>query len=112
MFSLVAIILCTVSMPFINISISVTSPAIIRPATEINIIHSNVNGIIRVISIAENQKVIKNQTLFIIADEVSDEKLKIYQAKVDELKFIIADLEVLTSLESSRPQLKTSLYRL
>ncbi len=108
--ALIAVGACIASMPLINIFVSVSSPAIIRPATEINTIRSNVNGRIRVINIVENQKVKKGEALFIISDEVSDEKTKIYQAKVKELELIIADLEALTSSRQLPPQLQTSLY--
>jgi membrane fusion protein, peptide pheromone/bacteriocin exporter len=99
------------ALPFLSTQISVQSTAIIRPATEINVVRSSVTGRVKFINMNENQGVHRDEVLLTISNETNDEKIIILEAKLNELSSFVSDLETLVSSQHPANRLRTSLYK-
>lgn len=100
-----------ISMPFTHISISVKSPALIRPATEISPVRSLVSGRLKESFIRENQSVTKDDILYVIESDVLSEKEKNLISKIEDTKRHLFDLQNLLTLVSPLKDLLTPLQQ-
>ena len=95
---------------FIQIPISVSSQAVIRPTSEISVIHSPVTGIVKESFARENLFVKKAELLFRIESEVQRDREKQLILKKAELQQFVSDLSGLLSGNGAQT-LRTSLYK-
>jgi membrane fusion protein, peptide pheromone/bacteriocin exporter len=102
--------LTLLSLSWITVSISVKSPALLRPAIEISAIRSLVNGRIKESFLRENQTVKKGDVLYVIESEVL-EKEKYLALKIKDTKGFVSDLENLVSTPVHTHDLITPLFR-
>jgi membrane fusion protein, peptide pheromone/bacteriocin exporter len=86
-------VLTLIGLPYINISISVKSSALIRPASEITPIRSLVSGRLKESFIIENQSVKKGEVLYVIESDVHTEKEKFLSVKIADANMLIADIK-------------------
>lgn len=104
--------ICLVSvLPFIAVSITATSPALIRPTTEISMIKSPSSGRIKESFIQENQQINKGDILYTIESEIINEKEKLLHVKKEDAKHFIADVQFLIQPPAKSQALQTSLYQ-
>lgn len=114
--SLIYLIFCALvvisfgSLWFINIPISVSSQAVIRPSSEISPIRSLVNGRVKESFVKENLFVKKGETLYTVESEVQKEREKLLTIKKADAKQFISDLTNLVDPKTTK-ELSTSLYR-
>ena len=78
-----AIISAIISLPFINVTITVQGRGIIRPIAEKSEVTSLVSGIVTEITVKENQKVKKGDNLLSIKKDNLTNKIK--QVKYDKV---------------------------
>jgi multidrug resistance efflux pump len=98
---IISILAGLTALPFISIDINIKSQALIRPASEISLIKSLVNGRVKKIFIVENQYINKGDTLYIVESDIIEEKEKYIHSKIRETTDFIGDLHILILYESS-----------
>lgn len=103
-------VLAFVSLFFVEVHVSEQAPAIVRPATEVSVVRSMVNGRIRACKVKENDLVQAGDVLFIIDSPILLEKENELVRKRREIRAFIDDLHLLTS-SIETPVLHTPLYR-
>jgi membrane fusion protein, peptide pheromone/bacteriocin exporter len=108
---LTIITLALLSLSWITVSISVKSPALLRPAIEIITIRSLVNGRIKESFLRENQTVQKGDVLYVLESDVHLEKEKHLTLKIRDTEDFVSDLENLMNIRSQIPDLITPLFR-
>ncbi len=110
-----AILIIGCCLPLFTISISVKSPALIRPTSEISAIRSLVNGRIKQSFIIENKAVKKDETLYMIESEVMTERETLLFSKIDDIKLFVSDFKNLLSKDPNpkviySPMLRQSFF--
>ncbi len=108
------VVCCLVALPLLSVSVSVKSSGILKTASEINLLKSPASGRIEVVSVRENENVVKGQLLFAVQSPLIDEKLRFAENRAREAESFIADLK--TILSEGQGNLKsvdvlTSLYK-
>ena len=102
-------------LPFLLINVTVKSPGILRPATEMNQLKATSAGIVKQVLVKENAEVKKGQLLFEVRLPILEEKESYLNNKVKEIKRFQQDLDRLTDPNRSDPNevsgLLTPLYR-
>jgi len=86
-----------VSLPFINVDVTVQSQGIIRPSNEITSINSPVNGQIEKLFFLENEHVEKGDTLFVLESNHLNQKQNTSQERLKEINQLLNDLKVLST---------------
>ena len=74
------------SLPFLKVDVSVNTPALIRPSSEVNTIRSISSGRIKESYMFENKKVRKGDVLYIIESEILTEQEKYATEEVNSTK--------------------------
>lgn len=117
-YSVVLLSICAgvVALPFIDVSITVQSPAVIRPSTEKTTIHSLVNGIVDRSFVKENTIVKRSDTLYILENNLLLERETYLNQRTLELSSFLEDINALTSCLAENtsctfPDLRTLYYR-
>ncbi|MBT1705311.1 HlyD family secretion protein [Chryseosolibacter indicus] len=108
------IITALFSLPFISISVTIHSHALIRPSTEVTSIRSLANGTLKESFVKENQLVRSGDILYKIENNVLNEKEKFLEKKKEETLNFSKDLSILIHHSASNttlPSLKTSFYQ-
>jgi membrane fusion protein, peptide pheromone/bacteriocin exporter len=113
--TVIVFLVLVVSLPIVTIPISVKSPALIRPTSEISAIRSLVNGRIKQSFIIENKAVKKDETLYMIESEVMTERETLLFSKIDEIKLFVSDFKNLLSKDPNpkviySPMLRQSFF--
>ena len=102
-------------LPFLFIDVTVKSPGIIRPATEVSHLKATSSGILKKIFVRENSEVMKGQLLFEVSSPALEEKELYWNAKTKEINQFLQDLDRLTDPNLSNPdemsEIITPLYR-
>jgi membrane fusion protein, peptide pheromone/bacteriocin exporter len=89
------------ALPYLKTDVSVRSPALIRPASEVNTIRSIASGRVKETHIAENKRVKEGDLLFVLESETLNEQENFYKNKIALTETFIADAELL--LATSKP---------
>ncbi|PWJ53594.1 HlyD family secretion protein [Dyadobacter jejuensis] len=109
-----AIILALFSLPFIYIDISVESRGSLRTSNEKTELRSLVSGVIRNVSVSENQSVSKGKVLYEISSQELSSRIQLNRDQQDQKNAYIHDLEKLVKLDKSGLYMEhvfgTSLY--
>lgn len=98
-------------LPLFTISISVKSPALIRPTSEISVIRSLINGRIRQSFITENKSVVKGETLYVIESEVLAERQKLLTSKIEDIKLFVSDFRNLLNKDPNPKLINSPMLR-
>lgn len=93
---LCAIFLMGLSLPFIKIGLYASSPGMIRPSKERNLITSPISGKISTVYITENDLVKKGDTLIRLDDTSVSYKINLISEQIEYLHQYIHDLEKLS----------------
>lgn len=93
-----------------SIAISVGSPAIIKPSSDVSILKSFTSGKVKESFVHENIYVKRNQTLYILDSEILNEQERTLTAKGDDIRRFTEDLNALLNNEDSK-QITTSFYQ-
>jgi multidrug resistance efflux pump len=108
-------VLTLVSLPYLKTDISVRSSALIRPASEVNIIRSISSGRVKETYIAENKKVKEGDLLYVIESETLNEQESYFREKITIKETFIQDAKsVITASKdqaNATPSLTNALYR-
>ncbi len=104
------------SLPFLKVDVSVNTPALIRPSSEVNTIRSISSGRIKESYMFENKKVRKGDVLYIIESEIlteqekyATEEVKLHEMSIGDLRTLIASAD--KGRAASVPLFKNALYR-
>ncbi len=95
MILLISLLLIGAALPFIKIDLYTTSPGMIRPSKERNLITSPINGKIDDVRIGENSSVKEGDTLVILDDSSISQELALIEEQTDTLKLYIKDLKLM-----------------
>src|SRR6266571_1102180 len=71
-----------ISLPFLKTDVSVRSSALIRPASEVNIIRSISSGRVKEVYLIENKKVKEGDLLYVIESETLNEQEHFHSGKI------------------------------
>lgn len=88
------------ALPFIEIDLYTTSPGMIRPSKERNVVTSPINGKIKEVLTTENAFVEKGDTLVTLDDLSVSQQIKLQQEELDSLKRYVDDLKLMSNPES------------
>lgn len=118
------LIVAAISLPFLQVDISVTSPGLIRPASITSTIQSVHTGQIKESYLSENKTIHKGDLLFVIESQSLAEQWKHYTEKITlkenlihDARMIIAssfqyrDLSKNWNTSTTLPAFRTSVYR-
>jgi HlyD family secretion protein len=92
-------------MPYLKTDVSVRSSALIRPASEVNVIRCISSGKIRETYAGENKKVKAGELLYVIDSETLNEQEDFFQEKISIKKSLAEDVELV--IEASKTPLAT-----
>ncbi len=95
---LLSIFCIALALPFIKIDLYTSSPGMIRPSKERNLITSPINGKINDVLIVENSSVKKGDTLVTLDDSSVSIELGLAKEQLDSLKLYIHDLKLMCLL--------------
>lgn len=95
MILLISLLIIGAALPFIKIDLYTSSPGIIRPSKERNLITSPINGMINDVLIVENSSVKEGDTLVILDDSSISQELALIEEHTDTLKLYIEDLKLM-----------------
>lgn len=93
------------AMPYLKTDVSVRSSALIRPASEVNVIRCISSGKIRETYAGENKKVKAGELLYVIDSETLNEQEDFFQEKISIKKSLAEDVELV--IEASKTPLAT-----
>jgi HlyD family secretion protein len=93
------------TMPYLKTDVSVRSSALIRPASEVNVIRCISSGKIRETYAGENKKVKVGELLYVIDSETLNEQEDFFQEKISIKKSLAEDVELV--IEASKTPLAT-----
>lgn len=96
---------------FCSVSVTIKSPGVIRPATEVGSIRSLVNGRIKQTHATENGLMRKGEVLYVIDSDILEQREQHLRTKVTEIEYLINDLQKLVSMKSSDSGLMTPLFQ-
>lgn len=96
MIILISLLLLGCALPFIKIDLYSSSPGMIRPSKERNLITSPINGKVNHVLIAENSSVKEGDTLVILDDSSISHELALIEEQNDTLKLYIEDLKLIS----------------
>jgi len=96
---------------FCSVSVTIKSPGVIRPATEVGSIRSLVNGRIKQTYATENGLMRKGEVLYVIDSNILEQQEQHLRTKVTEIEYFINDLQKLVSMKSSDSGLTTPLFQ-
>lgn len=88
------------AIPYLKTDVSVRSSALIRPASEVNVIRCISSGKIKETYAAENKKVKAGELLYVIDSETLNEQEKFFQEKISLKKSLTKDVELV--IEASK----------
>jgi membrane fusion protein, peptide pheromone/bacteriocin exporter len=94
------------AMPYLKTDVSVRSPALIRPASEVNTIRSIATGKVKEAYLSENKKVKEGDLLFVLESETLNEQEHFFQEKIALKETFISDAEIVlaaSKLAASKP---------
>lgn len=97
-----AAIIC---LPFVKVTISVSSQGITRPANERTEVKNIVSGVIENINYKEGDTVLKGAVILRIRDEVSPSKRLLNNFEISQRENFIHDLQLLTAFPLNEPLL-------
>lgn len=111
---LVVLIAAFIALPFIKVNVSTNSSGIVRTVAEKSDFKPILSGRVSAWLVKDNQKVEAGQTLVVLASEMLDTKVSLTQFQQREKQQFIADLSILTKLDSTNiysvKGLRSSLY--
>lgn len=96
---------------FCSVSVTIKSPGVIRPATEVGSIRSLANGRIKQTYATENGLMRKGEVLYVIDSDVLEQREQHLRTKVTEIEYFINDLQKLVSMKSLDSGLMTPLFQ-
>ncbi len=109
---LLSIFCIALALPFIKIDLYTSSPGMIRPSKERNLITSPINGKINDVLIVENSSVKKGDTLVTLDDSSVSIELGLAKEQLDSLKLYIHDLKLMCHSKIIRSDsLATTLFK-
>jgi membrane fusion protein, peptide pheromone/bacteriocin exporter len=109
--SIIVVILAAVLLPFIKVTISVTSHGILRPVIEICAIKAPTNGKIIAVWVAENDRVTRGQVLLALDSSLLFQKKSFIRERISECKAFEADLAAIVKERVTSTQIRTPFYR-
>jgi HlyD family secretion protein len=92
---------CLLVLPFVKVAISLQSPAIIRPASEISTIRSPVSGRLQASFAHENQHVKKGEVLYVLESDVLTQREDYLTTRMTETREVVADIRALLTSQPS-----------
>jgi len=101
-------------LPYLKTDVSIRSFALIRPASEVNIIRSIASGRIKEVHLIENKKVKAGALLYVVESETLNEQEKFFVGKIALGKTFIQDVELVLKASSGKlptPSFANGLYR-
>lgn len=96
---------------FCSVSVTIKSPGVIRPATEVGSIRSLANGRIKQTYATENGLMRKGEVLYVIDSDILEQREQHLRTKVTEIEYLINDLQKLVSMKSSDSGFMTPLFQ-
>ncbi len=103
------------AMPYLKTDVSVRSSALIRPASEVNIIRCISSGKIKEAYAAENKKVKAGELLYLIDSEMLNEQEHFFQEKMGLKKSLTEDVELVIEVSkahlATKPIFNSAVYR-
>ena len=108
--SLLALIICFTSLPFIHLSISAQAPGTLRPLAEKTEVRPLVAGTITQLRARENQTVKQGDTLLVLQSGAMQAQLALNTRQQAEKVAFVKDLEALARGATSPGGLRTQLY--
>ena len=109
---LVFLVCIAIALPLIKIDLYASSPGMIRPSKERNLITSPINGKVNNVLIDENISVQRGDTLVTLDDSSVSLELNLAQEQLDSLQLYIKDLKTLCHTKGiSSDSLATFLFK-
>jgi len=105
-----SILIAFASLPLLKATISISSSALIRPASEITIIRSIASGRVKEVYLTENQKVKIGDLLYVVESETLNEQEKYFTEKIALNETFIKDAETVLAV-SQNPSFSNGFYR-
>jgi HlyD family secretion protein len=103
------------AIPYLKTDVSVRSSALIRPASEVNVIRCISSGKIKETYAAENKKVKAGELLYVIDSETLNEQEKFFQEKISLKKSLTKDVELVIEASktpsATKPIFNSAVYR-
>lgn len=96
---------------FCSVSVTIKSPGVIRPATNVGSIRSLVNGRIKQTYATENGLMRKGEVLYVIESDILEQREQHLRAIMTETEQLTDDLQNLVSMKSLAPKLTTPLFQ-
>jgi len=94
---IVLIVAVLISLPFIKVTIAVTSKGIVRPVSERTEVKNLLSGVIEKIYCKEGDTIRQGDIILRIRDQVTAPKLKLNNYELDQRKSFLHDLHILTT---------------
>lgn len=112
---IILILAILISLPLVNLDVTVRSSASIRPASELSIIRSLVSGRLKEVYAIENKLVQKGDPLFVIDSEILEERARFNQEKLINIVSHVKDAEtairaISLHSENTNPPFNTSYF--
>jgi membrane fusion protein, peptide pheromone/bacteriocin exporter len=112
---IVFLFVCIALLPYLKTDVSVRSYALIRPASEVSILHSISSGRIKESYLFENKKVKEGDVLYVIESETLNEQEKYHREKIALTESFIQDAKLVIASSSIvakvTPAFSNALYR-
>jgi len=96
-----SLIIGALLLPFIFIDVSIKSPGILRPTTEVATLKSSSSGVVKAVLVKENAPVREGQLLVDVRSPLLEEKIRFLQRKVAEANTFLKDVQELIYFKSS-----------
>ena len=100
-----------VAIKFIHVDVNVRVSGIIKPREDHTVVLATTSGFIEARNLALNAEVSEGDTLAIIRSELITAKLPSLESRKKELKALITDLTQLTTLEPTKVNLVSPMYK-
>jgi HlyD family secretion protein len=98
---IVAVVAGLVLLPYLKTDISIRSSALIRPASEVNMVRSIATGRVQLTNLIENNKVKAGQLLYVLESEMLNEQESFYTEKIALKETFIKDAEMVLATSQS-----------
>lgn len=112
---IISLFICIALLPYLKTDVSVRSYALIRPASEVSILHSISSGRIKESYLFENKKVKEGDVLYVIESETLNEQEKYHLEKIALTESFIQDAKLVIASSSMatkvNPNFSNALYR-
>jgi membrane fusion protein, peptide pheromone/bacteriocin exporter len=96
-----AVVVGLALLPYLKTDISIRSAALIRPASEVNMVRSIATGRVKQTNLIENNKVKAGQLLYVLESETLNEQESFFAEKIELKEMFITDAEMVLATSQS-----------